>query len=232
MSSLPEPLVHADLDLRDFAFMPLDVVRLRDSELAAKVSGEDFRCAVLLWCASWHQIPAGSLPDDDTLLARLAGFGRAIKEWKQHREGSLWGWIKCNDGRLYHPTVTEKATEAWNAKQRQRNRTRAARDARLSHPAPSSVTDDGADCNNAGIGHVAASKGRDRDRDRDRDSGQSGIIDAADRLLSSRVGEADSFVTLPDTGELSQSVGELHGLSVSSASPTVPPLRAVSGGRA
>ena len=29
----PEPLVPADVDLRDFPFMPLDVLRLRDSEL-------------------------------------------------------------------------------------------------------------------------------------------------------------------------------------------------------
>ena len=24
-----------------------------------------FRAGVLLWCAAWHQVPAGSLPDDD-----------------------------------------------------------------------------------------------------------------------------------------------------------------------
>ena len=26
---------------------------------------------MLLWCASWHQVPAASLPDDDIVLARL-----------------------------------------------------------------------------------------------------------------------------------------------------------------
>ena len=64
-----DPLTPQDCDLRDFSFMPLDVVRLRDSTLAIKATGEEFRAAVLLWCASWHQMPAGSLPDDDAELA-------------------------------------------------------------------------------------------------------------------------------------------------------------------
>lgn len=93
--------------------MPLDVIRLRDSNLNAIVTGEEFRCSVLLWCASWHQLPAASVPDDDAILAQLAGFGRVIKEWKKVREGALHGWVKCSDGRLYHPAVAEKALEAW-----------------------------------------------------------------------------------------------------------------------
>ena len=109
-----EPPVPADVDLRDFAFMPLDVVRLRDSDLAGVASAEEFRCAVLLWCASWHQVPAASLPDDDAVLASLAGFGRSVKEWRKHKPGAMRGWGKCSDGRLYHPVVAEKAVEAWN----------------------------------------------------------------------------------------------------------------------
>lgn len=126
MTTCP-PLVPADCDLRDFAFMPLDVLRLRDSELALKATGEAFRCAVLLWCAAWHQVPAGSLPDDDDTLAAFAGYGRAPREWKKHRSGALRGWIKCDDGRLYHPVVAEKANEAWRAKLEQRWKTECAR---------------------------------------------------------------------------------------------------------
>lgn len=110
------PLTPEGCDLREFPFMPLDVVRLRDSDIAAISSGDEFRCAVLLWCASWHQVPAASLPDDDIILAQLAGYGRVVKEWKKVREGSLRGWIKCADGRLYHPVVAEKANEAWMRK--------------------------------------------------------------------------------------------------------------------
>lgn len=117
-----EPLTPPDCDLRDFAFMPLDVVRLRDSDIAALTSGDEFRCAVLLWCASWHQVPAASLPDDDVILAKLAGFGRVVREWQKLREGALRGWIKCSDGRLYHPVVAEKAHDAWNERQQYRTR--------------------------------------------------------------------------------------------------------------
>jgi hypothetical protein len=124
---LPEPLTPADCDLRDFAFMPLDVVRLRDSDLAATETAEAFRAAVLLWCASWHQLPAASLPDDDRVLANLAGYGRVVKEWQKEREGALRGWVKCEDGRLYHPVVAEKARDSWRGKLEQRWRTEAAR---------------------------------------------------------------------------------------------------------
>src|SRR5258707_15247488 len=105
MQDAPKPLVSFDIDLRDFPYMPLDVVRLRDSELAVVLSGEEFRSAVLLWCACWHQVPASSLPDDDRLLASLAGFGRDLKGWKAVRQAALRGFKACSDGRLYHPVI-------------------------------------------------------------------------------------------------------------------------------
>ncbi|MCF7771230.1 DUF1376 domain-containing protein [Achromobacter pulmonis] len=116
INGIPAPLTRPDCDLRDFAFMPLDVARLRDSDLSIQVDAEEFRAAVLLWCAAWHQVPAASLPDDDKALAALAGYGRIVAEWRKHRDGALYGWVKCSDGRLYHPVVAEKARDAWRAK--------------------------------------------------------------------------------------------------------------------
>jgi hypothetical protein len=127
LTTLPAPLTPPDCDLRDFAFMPLDVVRLRDSDLAVTAEADEFRCAVLLWCASWHQVPAASLPDDDKVLAQYAGYGRVVKEWLKVRDGAMRGWVKCSDGRLYHAVVAEKANEAWTAKLRQRLKTECAR---------------------------------------------------------------------------------------------------------
>ena len=120
--------------------MPLDVVRLRDSRLAAQVSGEAFRCAVLLWCVSWHQVPSGSLPDDDVVLAGYAGFGRSIKEWKKHRADALHGWVLCADGRLYHPVVCEKVIEAREQKLRHWFRTECSRIKKSSERAKISPT--------------------------------------------------------------------------------------------
>lgn len=126
-AAAPPPLVPAEVDLRDFGFMPLDVVRLRDAGISSKASGEEFRAAVLLWCAAWHQVPAGSLPDDEIELARFAGFGRVVREWRKVRDGALRSWVKCDDGRWYHPVVAEKALEAWDGKLFQRWRTESNR---------------------------------------------------------------------------------------------------------
>jgi len=116
VSELQAPLTPPDCDLRDFPFMPLDVVRLRDSDLAAQESAEAFRAAVMLWCASWHQIPAASLPDDDRTLAKLAGYGFVVSAWQEVKEGALRGWVRCSDGRLYHDVVAEKANSAFTEK--------------------------------------------------------------------------------------------------------------------
>ncbi len=116
MTDLPAPLVPAEVDLTDFGFMPLDVRRLRDSRIASRATGDEFRAAVLLWCAAWHQKPAGSLPNDEVELATLSGYGRVAKEWKKVRAGALHGWIACSDGRLYHQVVSEKANESWRSK--------------------------------------------------------------------------------------------------------------------
>lgn len=122
-TTLPDPLVSAEVDLRDFGFMPLDVLRLRDSDLAALATGDEFKAAVLLWCVAWHQVPAASLPCDDRLLARYSGAGAA---WRKVKAEALRGFVECSDGRLYHATIAEKAREAWEAKAAQRARTAAA----------------------------------------------------------------------------------------------------------
>lgn len=124
--ALPQPLTPADCDLQGFPFMKLHVQRLRDSDLAAEVDPEACWYAVLLWCASWHQVPAASVPDNDVALARLVGLGRDVKTWRKHRDGALRGFIKCADGRLYHPVVADQALEAWEGRETFRTERSAA----------------------------------------------------------------------------------------------------------
>ncbi len=109
------PPVPSDADLRHFPNMPLEVARLRDSDIASVGDPEVFRCAVMLWCAAWHQVPAGSLPNDDATLARMAGLGRDIKTWKRLRVATLRGFREFADGRIYHRVVCEKAIESLNS---------------------------------------------------------------------------------------------------------------------
>jgi hypothetical protein len=128
---MTEPLTPIDLDLRDFGFMPLEVVRLRDSDLAALATGDEFRAAVLLWCAAWHQVPAASLPNDERLLAKLAGFGRDLKGWKNVASEALRGFVECTDGRLYHPVIADIAIESGGKKTKQKSKTSKATEARI-----------------------------------------------------------------------------------------------------
>lgn len=118
--TLPAPPIPAEVDLRTFDDMPLDVRALRDSDTAAEVTDEAFRAAVMLWCSAWHQIPAASLPNDDQKLARLAGYGRDTRGWKRVREQALRGFQLCSDGRLYHLYMCAKAKKAFAKKNEQK----------------------------------------------------------------------------------------------------------------
>lgn len=109
---LPPPLTTDDLDIRDCPWMPLEVVRLCDSDLMDQDPAVVV-AAIRSWCKAWHQVPAGSLPDNDRALARLLAPHDGLEGWLRLRaSGALRGWVKCADGRLYHPVVCTKAVEA------------------------------------------------------------------------------------------------------------------------
>lgn len=118
--TLPAPLTPPDCDLSDFAYMPLDVARLRGSDLASTERPEACWAALMLWSASWHEVPAASLTDDERVLAKAAGYGRDLKSWRKVSAAALRGFEKAGDGRLYHPVVAVKALEAWVEKLAQR----------------------------------------------------------------------------------------------------------------
>ncbi|KVP11981.1 hypothetical protein WJ85_17270 [Burkholderia ubonensis] len=92
--------------------MPLDVVRVIDSDTFGISTGDEFKTAFRLWAKCWQQVPAASLPDDDRVLAHLAGLSENLPKWKKVRDVALRGFVKCSDGRLYHPVIAEKAIEA------------------------------------------------------------------------------------------------------------------------
>lgn len=113
---LPTPPVPAEVDLTDFSYMPLEVSRLRRSKawLICKRRPELAFYMINLWTAAWHERPAGSLEDDDDVLANFAMC--SPKDWKKLRAEIMRGWVKCTDGRLYHPVVIEKVRESWRSK--------------------------------------------------------------------------------------------------------------------
>ncbi len=124
MIDLPEPLTPADCDLRGMPYMPLHVVQLLQSETFSLASGDEFKAALALWCASWLEVPAGSLPDKDEMLQELS----RSKKWGRVRARAMSGWIKCSDGRLYHKVIAEAALNAWELRLLQREKSEARND--------------------------------------------------------------------------------------------------------
>jgi len=111
--SAPEPLVPPEVDLTGFRFMPLDTVRLLDSDLFAISTGDEFKAAVSLWCKAWLQKPAGSLPNDDRVLSHLS----MTKRWGKVKKVAMRGFVLCSDGRWYHPVIADKVLEAWQRRE-------------------------------------------------------------------------------------------------------------------
>ena len=115
-ADLPAPPVLPDVDLTDFKFMPLEVARLRRSRswLICRRRPDIGFYSLNLWAMSWHEVPAGSLEDDDDVMADAAMC--SPEKWPEVKAEVLRGWLKCSDGRLYHKVVVEKVAESWNQK--------------------------------------------------------------------------------------------------------------------
>lgn len=118
-SKLPPPPVPADIDLRSHWWMKLDLSRLHSSDFIHLASNEEFGAAVKLWTESMRQVPAGSLPNDDKILASLAGYRGSPRRWMKVRTIALHGFSLCSDGRLYHPVLAEMVLDAWGNKTQQ-----------------------------------------------------------------------------------------------------------------
>ena len=127
-SDLPAPLIPADTDITGLPGFMLNVERLFASELWALSTGEEFKAALALWGRAWQQSPAGSLPNDERLLAAFSGAG---SRWKKVREMALRGFVLCSDNRLYHRVLCEDVLRAAKHKDLRRERTAAATKARL-----------------------------------------------------------------------------------------------------
>jgi uncharacterized protein YdaU (DUF1376 family) len=106
----------------------LDTERLLASELWALSDGQTFKAALALWCRAWRQVPAASLPDDEAVLRAFTGLSATT--WKKARSLVLRGFVRCNDGRLYHMVLAEDATRAWAKRGAFRDRAAAAAQAR------------------------------------------------------------------------------------------------------
>lgn len=122
MSDIPEPLVASEVDLRGLDWMPLFGDDLFGSETWVGASADGKVAALRLWWRSFcKEVPAGSLPDNDKLLADYAGYGVAVKAWSKIRKEVMRGWVLCSDGRLYHRYLCENIIpKAWKERMQYR----------------------------------------------------------------------------------------------------------------
>ncbi|MBF0309225.1 MAG: DUF1376 domain-containing protein [Magnetococcales bacterium] len=185
MSDSTEPLVSAEVDLRGYDFMPLFGARLFDSDFYSLCSDAEFRAAMILWWKAWNQVPAASLPDDDRILANLAGYGRNLPAWRKIREMALHGFVRCSDGRIYHKFLSSEAVKAWEGRLKDRDRKAKWREKQKEKDATETGTGQGHDGDRTG---TAASQRRgrnvsvppDSDSDSDSDSNKSKELCHAD----------------------------------------------------
>lgn len=101
----PEPPYPAQTRARGWRF-ELDAERIDQSDTWALAPPDMRPWLLMLWLAAWKQVPCGSLPAADELIA--ARLGMDLRLFRAHRDILLRGWVIHRDGRLYHPVVTER----------------------------------------------------------------------------------------------------------------------------
>ena len=130
-----EPLTPPGTDLRHGAAFEVDIVHLLHSEFIHLATNEELGAAARLCLHSLFQVPAGSLPNNEVVLAKLAGCDHRAKAWQRVRAMALYGWTLCSDGRLYHQEtarmvfafLVEEDTQKWAEEERNAARSRRTR---------------------------------------------------------------------------------------------------------
>lgn len=62
-----------------------------------------------MWYAAWKQSPCGSMPVEERLIAGAIGIPMSV--FAEYRDLLMRGWWTAEDGRMYHPTMTERVME-------------------------------------------------------------------------------------------------------------------------
>jgi hypothetical protein len=118
VSEAPPPPVPPDLDVSALPGFMLNIHKLLASRLWGMSTGDEFKAAVALWAASWQQVPAGSLRNDER---ELQSHSRSGSRWKKVKAVAMHGFILCSDGLYYHPVVCADAIRANKARQQRRD---------------------------------------------------------------------------------------------------------------
>ena len=125
MNSAPYP---SDTRAKGWRF-ELDYERINQSDTWALASSDLRPWLLMLWVTSWQQVPCGSLPKEDQYIA--ARIGMPMKTFEKAKETIMRGWWPADDGRLYHPVVTEMVHELITARGTSKTRQKTFRNKTL-----------------------------------------------------------------------------------------------------
>lgn len=129
----------------------LDLEQISQSDTWALAPQDVRPWLLMLWSVSWQQVPCGSLPGEDAIIAARIGMKAAA--FAKNKAVLLRGWMLADDGRLYHPTITKRVLAMLETKQKERDR-KAAYRSRMSGNVPrdNHGTDPGCDDTGTGTG--------------------------------------------------------------------------------
>lgn len=105
LSELPPPPYLKNTRVKGWRFT-LDYERINQSDTWALAPSDMRPWLLMLWHTAWQQTPAGSLSDNDQVIAAKIGMDNRL--FVAHRDILMRGWARHSDGRLYHPVITEQ----------------------------------------------------------------------------------------------------------------------------
>lgn len=122
MSEQPRPAPYpADTKAKGWRF-ELDYEAIQQSDTWALADEVPMAQPALLmmWFTAWAQIPCGSFPNDETVIRAKCKV--PPKDWARMRGVLMRSWWVADDGRLYHPTITQRVLDMLGRKDGERQR--------------------------------------------------------------------------------------------------------------
>jgi len=109
---LDPPPYPADTDLTMMRELDLHIASLERSTFFNAATHEEFGAGMRLWIHAWHEVPAGSLPNDEQALAGIVHLRNHMARWARIKRNAMRGWKLHADGRLYHPFMVKLVLRA------------------------------------------------------------------------------------------------------------------------
>ena len=141
MSELRPAPYPADTRAKGWRF-ELDYEQIEQSDTWGVTKPEARPWLLMLWMTAWKQVPCGSLPADDEVIAGKLGIPDEL--WAKHKGALLRGWWLADDGRLYQDTLVARVGEMMRKRRSDSDRQAAKRlrEAAESSPTHADVTRD------------------------------------------------------------------------------------------